>query len=73
MEFPQEEAKSDTLAVMPLLGENVLPESRDDFPKLLYLDQNKWIDLSNAHYRHSKGEPFKEALAGVRKAVDAGD
>jgi hypothetical protein len=50
----------------------VLPDSKDDFPKLLYLDQNKWIDLSRAHYRHPKGEPFREALAAVQKAVEIG-
>jgi hypothetical protein len=61
-----------TPPIVPLTGENVLPDSKDDFPKLLYLDQNKWIDLSNAHYSHHKGVPFKEALAAVRKAVNAG-
>jgi hypothetical protein len=50
----------------------MLPESKDDFPKLLYLDQNKWIDLSRAHYRHPKGEPFRDALAAVRRAVETG-
>jgi hypothetical protein len=55
-----------------LTGENVLPDSKDEFPKLLYLDQNKWIDLSNAYYGHVKGELFKEVLTAVRNAVDAG-
>jgi hypothetical protein len=50
----------------------MLPESKDEFPKLLWLDQNKWIDLSRAHYGRPGGEPFREALTAVRKAVDAG-
>jgi hypothetical protein len=53
-------------------GVNVLPDSKDEFPKLLYLDQNKWIDLGRAHYGHKKGEPFRNALTAVRKAVGAG-
>ncbi len=54
-----------------LTGDNVLPESKDDFPKLLYLDQNKWIDLSRAHYGRPEGESFRDALAAVRTAVEA--
>ena len=50
----------------------MLPESKDDFPKCLYLDQCKWIDLERAHYARADGEPFKDALAAVRRAVEAG-
>jgi hypothetical protein len=47
----------------------MLSESKADFPKLLYLDQNKWIDLAKAHYGRPGGEPFKEALAAIRTAT----
>lgn len=50
----------------------MLPVSKDDFPKLLWLDQNKWIDLARAHYGRPGGEAFRDALAAIRKAVDAG-
>jgi len=46
-----------------------LPENKTDFPKCLYLDQNKWIDLARAHYDREGGEDFKPALAAVRDAV----
>jgi hypothetical protein len=35
----------------------MLPASKDDFPKCLYLDQNKWIDLARAHYARPDGRP----------------
>ena len=50
----------------------MLPESKDAFPKCLYLDQNKWIDLSRAHYGKPGGEPFRDALKAVRLAVESG-
>ncbi len=50
----------------------MLPESKDDFPKLLYLDQNKWIDLSRAHYGRPDGETFRDALTAIRRALEAG-
>jgi hypothetical protein len=50
----------------------MLPESKDNFPKFLYLDQNKWIDLARAYYGKQEGEPIREALAAVQAAVDSG-
>lgn len=49
-----------------------LPDAKADFPKCLYLDQNKWIDLGRAHYDREGGEPFKAALAAVQEAVGSG-
>jgi hypothetical protein len=48
----------------------MLPESKGDFPKALYLDQNKWIDLARAHYGKPGGEPFEAALQAVRRATE---
>src|SRR3954454_3095218 len=50
----------------------MLPASKDGFPKCLYLDQNKWIDLARAHYGRPDGLPFQEALRVVRAAVASG-
>ncbi|HEY7425706.1 MAG TPA: hypothetical protein VH682_15865 [Gemmataceae bacterium] len=50
----------------------MLPDSKDGFPKCLYLDQNKWIDLSRAHYGRPDGEAFQPALKAVREAVQSG-
>jgi hypothetical protein len=50
----------------------MLPASKDDFPKALCLDQNKWIDLARAHYKRADGEPFRDVLRVVRTAVEAG-
>lgn len=50
----------------------MLPESKTEFPKLLCLDMNKWIDLGRAHYGRPDGAAFKPALAAVRKAVASG-
>ena len=50
----------------------MLPESKSEFPKCLYLDQNKWIDLSRAHYGKPEGEKFKPCLEAVRAAVKSG-
>lgn len=49
-----------------------LPASKAEFPKLLCLDLNKWVDLGRAHYGRPGGESFQDALASVRRAVDAG-
>jgi hypothetical protein len=51
--------------------DTMLPESKVAFPKLLRLDQNKWIDLARAHYGRPSGEAFHDALAAVRRAVNA--
>lgn len=50
----------------------MLPESKDEFPKCIYLDQNKWIDLAKAYYGRKDGKPFKEALESLRSTVEAG-
>lgn len=50
----------------------MLPESKYEFPKCIYLDQNKWIDLARAHYGLKEGVPFKEALESLSSAVAAG-
>ena len=49
-----------------------LPAAKTDFPKCLYLDQNKWIDLARAHYGRPDGKDFQPALAAVREAVAKG-
>jgi hypothetical protein len=50
----------------------MLADSKDGFPKFLYLDQNKWIDLAKAYYRKPDGERFRDALAAVQEAVVSG-
>src|SRR5947208_16567457 len=50
----------------------MLPESKNAFPKCLYLDENKWIDLARAHYGKPGGEPFRDALWAVEAAVGVG-
>src|ERR1700690_2111405 len=49
-----------------------LPENKSQDPKLLCLDQNKWIDLGRAHYGKEGGAPFRAALETVRAAIAAG-
>ncbi len=49
-----------------------LPEAKSDFPKALFLDQSKWIDLARAHYGRRDGAAFREALDAVRSAVNRG-
>ena len=49
----------------------MLPENKQAFPKFLYLDQNKWIDLGRAHYARDGGAAFLPALEAVREAVAA--
>lgn len=53
-------------------GWAMLPASKDEFPKCLYLDQNKWIDLARAHYGRDDGKPYKDALQAVRTALAGG-
>ena len=50
----------------------MLPDTKDAFPKFLYLDQCKWIDLARARYRRPGGELFKDSLTAVQKAVASG-
>src|SRR5215471_14030132 len=50
----------------------MLPESKNDFPKCLYLDQNKWIDLARAHYGKPEGVKFQPCLQFIRAAIKAG-
>ncbi|TDO33205.1 hypothetical protein EV643_1333 [Kribbella sp. VKM Ac-2527] len=38
----------------------------------VYLDQNKWVDLARAAVGHPLGEPFQDALAMCRAAVQSG-
>ena len=51
----------------------MLPELKKDFPKCLYLDQNKWIDLARAHYGKPEGIKFQPCLEAVRAAVKSGN
>lgn len=37
--------------------------------KTVYLDQNKWLDLSRAHHGQPKGQPYVPVLASVLEAV----
>jgi hypothetical protein len=48
----------------------VVPRSKDAVPKILCLDQNKWVDLARAHYGREEGKPFVDALAAIRAAVE---
>jgi hypothetical protein len=50
----------------------MLPAGKNQYPKCLYLDENKWIDLSRAHYQRPGGEPFVDALGATRTAVASG-
>lgn len=38
----------------------------------VYLDQNKWVDLSRAHHGVAAGKPFERVFADIQEAVDAG-
>lgn len=49
-----------------------LPLSKSDFPKLLCLDFNKWIDLARAHHKLPLGESFVAALDAVRRGIASG-
>ncbi len=50
----------------------MLPESKDEFPKCLYLDQNFWIGLAQAANGHPDGKRFEPSLLAVRRGVDSG-
>src|SRR6266567_3913160 len=50
----------------------LLPQDKLGIPKLLCLDQNKWIDLARAEYGHRDGTKYAAALADVRAAVTRG-
>jgi len=41
-------------------------------PTIIYLDQNKWIDLSRARHSEQGGGAFKPALAAAERAVADG-
>lgn len=47
-----------------------IPNTKDEFPKVLCLDQNKWIDLAKAHYGRPDGKPFLDALGSIRRATE---
>jgi hypothetical protein len=49
-----------------------IPDDKAEFPKILCLDQNKWIDLARAHYGRADGAPFVDVLKAVRQAVSLG-
>jgi hypothetical protein len=49
-----------------------IPRDKRQFPKLLCLDQNKWIDLARAHYGRKDGAAFVDALAALREAIANG-
>lgn len=54
-------------------SQTVVGGGDEDVPVLtVYLDQNKWIDLARADTGHPHGEPFIEALAVLKQAVDDG-
>src|SRR4051794_6702716 len=50
----------------------MLPTSKAEHPKCVYLDQNKWIDLARAHYGREDGRRFVATLERVRTAVESG-
>src|SRR5260370_37664981 len=50
----------------------MLPEQKTGMPWCLYLDQNKWIDLSRAYYGRTGGERYGGALRATRDAVARG-
>jgi hypothetical protein len=49
-----------------------LPHDKAEYPKLLCLDQNKWIDLARSHYGRENGTPFRDALDAVRQGIANG-
>jgi hypothetical protein len=46
----------------------ITPKSK---PLIVYLDQNKWIDLARAYYNRSDGNQFKPILQKVMEAVES--
>ena len=47
-----------------------LPESKAEFPKLLLLDTNIWVALSQVHHGVKKSPTVSLALAAIREAVE---
>ncbi len=60
--------------LLPLTNQGLpmLPASKDEFPKCMYLDQNKWIALARSHYGRDDGKQYDDALRAVRTAISAG-
>lgn len=50
----------------------MLPDSKNASPKCLYLDTNKWIDLSRARYGQPEGRAFQASLSAIIAARDEG-
>ena len=50
----------------------MLPDSKNASPKCLYLDTNKWIDLSRARYGQPEGRAFQASLSTIIAARDEG-
>jgi len=50
----------------------MLPVSKNDAPRLLYLDQNKWIELARARYGKEDAAGVVAALGAVDDAVAVG-
>src|SRR5262249_39323107 len=48
-----------------------LPESKPEFPKLLYLDMWVWVELARVHYGMSQAPAAVAALAAIRDALKA--
>ena len=48
-----------------------LPEEKRDFPKVLCLDYNKWIELARAHYQRPEGNQWVAVLEQIRVAIVA--
>lgn len=47
-----------------------LPAEKGEFPKALFLDTNKWIELSRLHYQTESGnEQHRPALGAIAAAV----
>ena len=40
-------------------------------PLIIYLDQNKWIDLARAHHNRSNGNQYKSILQKVMEAIES--
>jgi hypothetical protein len=49
-----------------------LPDQKADWPKALFLDLNKWVDLARAHYGRPGGEAWRPALATLRTVIGQG-
>lgn len=49
-----------------------LPAEKSAFPKVLFLDTNKWIELAQVHYGKSRSEAINAALVAIRRGVRSG-